>query len=124
MIYEPEVAPDPVRWLALGESERIRLVAAFHHHCGADVPNIDGHCSAHVAVENQLALGEPAILRPVLDAMLRAGLTRHDALHAVAAVLMTTLKSALAEPGRMSRFNEEYAARLAELGRAWAVDPA
>lgn len=121
-LYDPDISPVPATWLALTEQERLALVVAHHRDSGADVGNIDGHAAAHVAVETQLALGEPVSIAPTLAKLLHCGLPRHEAVHAIAGVLTAALKSSLAEPGGMATFNERYTAGLAELALTWAVD--
>ncbi|MBY4678850.1 hypothetical protein [Marinobacterium arenosum] len=86
--YNPMKAPNPEAWLALDEQERIQRVKQFHMAHLEDVPagSEDMHAMMHVVVENQLAMGEEPV--PVTLARLtRQGLDRHDAVHAVAAVL-------------------------------------
>lgn len=84
--YDPEHAPNPDEWLELGEQERILLVEQYHRFSRAKLPNLTAHAVFHAIVENQIAAG----LEPVLRAMARLtkeGLTRHDAVHAIASVL-------------------------------------
>jgi hypothetical protein len=80
--YDPEVAPNPIEWLALDEQLRIHLAEAYHRNAREKLPNLKAHAAFHAIVENQIAEG----LKPVLSAMARLmkqGLTRHDALHAI-----------------------------------------
>jgi hypothetical protein len=80
--YDPEVAPDPIEWLALDEQLRIHLAEVHHRNAREKLPNLKAHAAFHAIVENQIAEG----LKPVLSAMARLmkqGLTRHDALHAI-----------------------------------------
>jgi len=84
--YDPERAPNPEEWLELDEQERILLVEQHHRLSRAKLPNLTAHAIFHAIVENQIAEG----LEPVLRAMARLsseGLTRHDAVHAVASVV-------------------------------------
>jgi len=84
--YDPERTPDPVAWLELDEQERILLVEQYHRRARIKLPNLKLHATFHVIVENQIA----ANLEPVIQAMARLnkeGLTRHDAVHAVASVV-------------------------------------
>lgn len=48
--YDPDVAPDPEAWLALGERERLDLVESAHAEALADLPNPTLHCAMHVAI--------------------------------------------------------------------------
>lgn len=84
--YDPELPPNPVEWLALDEQERIQLAEAHHAAARIKLPNTKAHAVFHVIVENQIA-GE---LEPVVRAMarlMREGLSRHEALHAIGSVL-------------------------------------
>ena len=84
--YDPEQAPDAREWLALDETERYRLVEDFHARAGTYEKNRQLHAKFHAAVETQLAEG----IAPVKAAFLRLrdnGLSRHDAVRAIAAVL-------------------------------------
>jgi hypothetical protein len=86
--YNPRYAPNPAEWLAIQESERIDMVLFFHDEVEDELPE-DGktlHSLIHVVVENQIALG----VEPVGNAIARLsrqGLSRHEAIHAVGAVL-------------------------------------
>jgi hypothetical protein len=86
--YDPLVAPDPAAWLGLDEP--IRIMLAERAHRGVDVGEADPrvHASFHVIVENQIALGDETPARAALDRLQRAGLDRHDAVHAIASVLV------------------------------------
>jgi hypothetical protein len=44
------------------------------------------HAAAHVIVENQAALGDATVVPATLDRLMREGLDRHDAIHAIAYV--------------------------------------
>ena len=84
--YDPEVAPVPSEWLALDESHRIQFAESSHRASREEVPNHTAHAVFHAIVENQIAEG----LQPVVRAMARLmkqGLSRHDALHAVGSVV-------------------------------------
>lgn len=84
--YDPDHAPAPEVWLALDEQVRIDLVEKHHRAARIKVPNHRAHAVFHTIVENQLAEG----FEPTVRAMARLsaeGLTRHEALHAIASVL-------------------------------------
>ena len=84
--YDPEYAPDPAEWLALDEMMRIQLAEEHHRVAQIKPPNLKAHAVFHAIVENQLAEN----LEPVVRAMSRLtaeGLSRHEAVHAVASVL-------------------------------------
>ncbi len=84
--YDPKLAPNPDEWLELDEQERILLVEQHHRLARDKLPNLTAHAIFHTIVENQIALN----LEPVVRAMTRLtkeGLTRHDAVHAIASVV-------------------------------------
>lgn len=84
--YDPDTPPNASQWLAQDEGVRLMLVTNYHQ--GMDLPEsrLRLHAAIHVVVENQIALGEQA----VIDAMNRLqaeGLSRHDAVHAIGMVV-------------------------------------
>jgi len=84
--YDPEVPPDSEEWLELDEQERIRLVERYHRTARIKLPSVKAHAAFQATVENQIAQG----LGPAVRAMQRLtaeGLSRHDALHAIASVV-------------------------------------
>jgi hypothetical protein len=52
------------------------------------VPSHRLHATTHVIVENQVAVGDEVPTRRVLDRLQTEGLDRHDAIHAIGAVLL------------------------------------
>ncbi len=84
--YDPAIAPDPTVWLALGEQERIYLVEKHHRVAKVKLPHITLHASFHVVVENQVAEGLQSTVR-AMDRLMKEGLSRHDALHAIGSVV-------------------------------------
>jgi hypothetical protein len=87
--YNASHAPDSKEWLELDESLRIELVRnSIGEDIEDDVPEDARflHATIHVVVENQLAMGVDPV--PVtMEKLIRRGLTRHEALHAIGAVL-------------------------------------
>ena len=81
--YDPEVPPDAAEWLALDEQLRIRLAEVYHRNAGEKLPNLKAHAVFHAIVENQIAGGLEPVVRAVARLM-NQGLSRHEALHAVA----------------------------------------
>jgi hypothetical protein len=117
--YDPERDPDPEMWLELDEGERIHLVEQQHRAARERVPNLMAHAGIHVAVENQIAMGTPDVV-VTMQRLLREGLMRHDALHAVGSVLAGHMFEIL-KAGSMpegSTFEARYAAELARLNAA------
>ena len=112
--YNPESAPEPAAWLELDEQERIVLVEAWHRAARIKLPNVTAHATFHTIVENQLAMN----LEPVVRAMHRRtkeGLTRHDAIHAIASVVgehvFDSLKGQSDDAGTSSMVRSEAAFR-------------
>ena len=96
--YDPDVAPDPAEWLALDEDARIRQVKDYHRRAGVSLPNENVHAVAHGIIENQIALGDELPVRRALDRLTADGLDRHEAIHALASLLMEHMNEALKEP--------------------------
>lgn len=84
--YDPERAPNAAEWLALDEGERIALAQAYHRKARVKIPNIKLHAIIHAIVENQIAEGHEAVVR-AMSRLASAGLSRHEALHAVGSAL-------------------------------------
>jgi hypothetical protein len=85
--YDPDRSPDPEWWLALDERERMRMVEEYHRKARVRLPNARLHAVAHMIVENQVALGDEIPVAATLDRLIRQGLDRHEALHAIGSVL-------------------------------------
>jgi len=87
--YKASLALDADEWLALDESIRIELVRkSIGDEIEDDVPD-EGkelHAVIHVVVENQLAMGVDPV-PATLSKLIRQGLKRHEAIHAIGAVL-------------------------------------
>jgi hypothetical protein len=95
--YNPASAPDPAAWLAEPEQERVRSVSTFHMVNRLNAGNAKAHAAVHVIVENQVAMG----IGPTVRAMARLqsqGLSRHDALHAVGAVVSSYMFASMHAP--------------------------
>jgi hypothetical protein len=74
-----------------------------------ELPNVEAHSLAHMIVENQLALNTQEF-QEALRRLRIEGLSRHDAMHAIASVLLERLHH-LMKQGSSARptFDEEYA---------------
>ena len=90
--YDPLREIDAAEWLALDESERIALVEELHLDVEDEIPNVTLHAAIHVAVENMLALGEEPVANTIAK-LTRQGLDRHEAIHAIGAVLSEDIYS-------------------------------
>jgi hypothetical protein len=86
--YNPLRAPDPAEWLAIDEGERILLAEEYHRRARIRLPRVKLHAVMHVAVENQVALGDEIPVRRTLQRLMAEGLDRHDAIHAIGLVLV------------------------------------
>lgn len=91
--YDPEIAPDPQAWLALDEGERCHLVEAWHRASGEPLPDeLTVHVGLQTTIENQIALGMSSVAQ-ACQRLRDEGLTRHEALHAIAVVLVDYLQA-------------------------------
>ncbi len=108
--YDPLNAPDPDDWQSMGEDERMMLVMECHREAGVELPNEQVHAVVHVVVENQIALGDEMSAQATLERLMREGLDRHEAIHAVGSVLVDFVQALIcddAAPGANERYNEE-----------------
>lgn len=85
--YDPDRAPDPERWRAQNEMELIDIVQRYHRRGRIWLADERAHAALHVMVENQVALGDATPVAAALDRLMSEGMSRHDAIHAVGAVL-------------------------------------
>ncbi|HEX8209408.1 MAG TPA: hypothetical protein VF584_04395 [Longimicrobium sp.] len=119
--YDPDRSLDPEWWLALDEHERIRLVEEYHRKARVRLPNATAHAVFHVIVENQVALGSEIPVAATLARLMKMGLDRHDALHAISSVLAAHMHQLFQdEPSLPEDPNVAYFAALAKLTpRSW-----
>ena len=119
--YNPEQTPDPKEWLALDGQQRIQLAEIFHRGERSKLPSVKAHATFHAIVENQIALGLPAVVRAI-ERLKTQGLSRHDCLHAVAWVLAQHLyeMAAAKDEDTPEVVNARYAAAVDRLdAKAW-----
>jgi hypothetical protein len=85
--YDPDRAPDPARWRAQDEMELVEIVRRYHRR--ERIPLVDErvHAALHVMVENQVALGDGTPVAGAVARLMGEGMSRHDAIHAIGAVL-------------------------------------
>lgn len=86
--YHPKETPVPEQWLAQEPDHLIMLIESYHENEGID-PGEGGHAvhaTLHLVVENQVAEDVPYV-RATIERLIREGLSRHESIHAVAAVL-------------------------------------
>ena len=115
--YDPELAPDSGEWLALGESERLVLVEDYHRDARISLPRRARrlHAAIHTIVENQLALEDQTIVRATLQRLMEAGLTRHEAIHAIGSVLTEHIYDLLHTKSLPAEGHAAYYAALQQL---------
>lgn len=122
MRYNPGGALEAEAWLELDEKTRKNLAESAHvvpesWHPEGGVSRM--HATMHAVVETQIALGSPA--RKTLVRLLREGLHRHEAIHAIGAVLIDHVL-AVARPGgtKMEDVDPSLLRNLASLtARRW-----
>ena len=119
MRYEADKAPDPEEWLELDESERIDLVIDYHRRAKKPVGQDKKlHAIAHVIVESQVAMGDATVVPAKLNRLMQEGLNRHDAIHAIASVLMGIIVDMFKNRDTQVNINAQYGRELAELTAA------
>jgi hypothetical protein len=120
MRYNADKAPNPEAWLQLDEQERIDLAVKYHrryHLPMGESPQMHG--VAHVIVENQVAAGDATIVPVTLARLMREGLDRHDAIHAIGSVLMVIVFDVITKKLETGvDINARYGRELAELTAA------
>ena len=115
--YDPLLVPDPAKWLATEEGQRIAHVVDYHAGTRVKLPNARLHAAIHVIVENQIAMGPELPVRRVLDRLQSEGLDRHEAIHAIGSALAGHMGDLLNTGTRKGDVNEAY---WTELGRLTA----
>ena len=106
-------------WLTLDESERIRLIERDHRPAGVIRLSERVHARFHTVIENQVALADPAAAPRALQRLRQEGLTRHEALHALGAVLARHIGHARPPGGGAGDARGRYAADLEGLSADW-----
>jgi hypothetical protein len=117
--YDPEVAPAPKEWLAADELERVLLVESYHRDARIDIPKGQRrlHASIHVVVENQLAANDEPVVRALVRLM-KEGLSRHDAVHAIGCAVSETIYDRLNLKEDPATANARYYAAVERLTAA------
>jgi hypothetical protein len=116
--YDPERPVDAEDWLALDEQERIEAVRQYHRRSKIRLPNENLHAITHAAVESQIASGEYPV-RGVLNRLMKEGLDRHDAIHAIGSVLAEYMFAVVAQVD-FDFATEDYVREIQQLtARSW-----
>lgn len=116
--YDPSIDPNPVEWLAFGESERVGMIERFHRDSEDELTegSVIVHATIHMAVENQIALKANHV-PGTLARLIRQGLDRHEAIHAIGAVLSEDMYEIMQgdntthDPGKYQRRLEKLTAK-------------
>jgi hypothetical protein len=113
--YNPDRAIDPLEWTTLDEDERHYLIERCHREKRIKMPNLHVHAAIHVIVENQVALGAEIPVQIILERLMREGLRRHDAIHAIGSVLAGYMFDLIKHDAKDQDVNENYYCQLEEL---------
>jgi len=113
--YDPHKHINSDAWLALDESKRAQLVVQYHRQRHIRVPNKTIHALIHVIVENQIALGDAFPAKGVLLRLMREGLDRHEAIHAIGSVLSETFFTTMNGKTVSGGLNAHYVEKLRAL---------
>jgi hypothetical protein len=111
--YDANRAPDPQLWLATDESLRLAAIEAHHRALAIALPNVALHATIHTVVESQLAAHEPPETTATLERLVSAGVTRHNAIHAIGTVVAHAIWGVLRHTAPVD--HEEMLAALARL---------
>lgn len=112
--YDPSASLDPEQWDLLDEDEKLALVQQYHERYDSDLPDLALHSLVHTIIENQIALGDESPVAATLARLEREGLDRHDAIHAIASVLVNHLHEILSGSDTKV-INAQYFEALTEL---------
>jgi hypothetical protein len=118
--YDPHEHIISDAWLALDESERMQLVKRYHRRQRIRLPNEIIHAAIHVIVENQVALGDEFPAKAVLHRLIKEGLDRHEAIHAIGSVLSEEFFVVMSGLEAGGDLNADYIEKLESLSaEAW-----
>jgi hypothetical protein len=113
--YDPHEHINPPAWLELDESERMQLVRRYHRRQRIRLPNETIHAAVHVIVENQVALGDEFPAKAVLLRLMKEGLDRHEAIHAIGSVLSEEFFVVMSGQEAGGDLNADYIEKLKSL---------
>ena len=120
--YDPFVEPDATDWLAADEQSRIDAITRYHRREGFKGERLGAHAAVHAIVENQIALGDELPVRRTMLRLMAEGLDRHDAIHAIASILVGHINGLVrkADLGDGKADGDSNAAYFSELERLTA----
>jgi hypothetical protein len=105
--YDPDKLPNKA-WLAMDEAERITSIEAFHKRAGIQLPDHTIHAVIHSIIEAQVAEGDALPVAATLRRLMAEGLNRHDAIHAIGALLAQTIHQLLGPKPQADKANQAY----------------
>jgi len=114
-LYDPDKPIDAEEWMSLDEGEREYLVEQYHRKKRIKMPDARLHAMFHVVVENQVALGDEIPAQRTLTRLMREGLSRHDAVHAIASVVASHMFNLIKHGPTSKDSNADYYQQLEEL---------
>jgi hypothetical protein len=86
----------------------------YHEAADTDMPDDYAHAVLHVVIENQIAMGAATPTEAVIRRLMNENLDRHDAVHAIASVLVNHMHGLLhVDDSAVS--NDDYYAALEDL---------
>ena len=114
--YDPDERLNIEEWLTLDDSQKVKIVSDFHESIKEEFSD-DGafamHSHMHVIVENQIA-GNVELVPETVDKLMRQGLSRHEAIHAVSAILAEDIFDML--QGKVEEFSlKKYRRKLEKI---------
>jgi hypothetical protein len=123
-----DASEDPLAsWFGLDESEQADLVELYHSELTEPhpaMPNPRLHALFHAAVERQLMDEEALPVRHAFTRLLREGLSRHDAIHAIGQVLAEQVWQLVNDDSSTDDPNLAYFAALERLtADGWLNQP-
>ena len=117
--YDPEMSPAGEDWLETDEGERILLVEEYHRDARISLPKRARklHATMHVIVENQMASNDEPVVR-ALGRLMKEGLSRHEAVHAIGSVVAEEIYDLLKEHDPPETARARYYAAIERLTAA------
>ena len=110
--YDPEVSPDPELWLATDELELEEIIMQYCMANEAELPDVYMHAHFHMAVENQVAMGDEIPVAGEFRRFMADGLSRHEAVHAIGWVLSKHMFGIVHNPAEGTDLDLKYYEKL------------